>query len=385
MTSAPHHRAHIKFLVPAVITSLALLAGCSDRPTQADQGGKGAPSASSKETRQTEPIELKDQRGATVTLDKPAEKVAMTVIPAPAIMSAIDQSWDKIVGINESTLKANKQGIITRIFPQADQTPVISDSSFAPNMETLLDLAPDLVIQWGDQGGDVLEPIEQAGLPVIGLKYGTHEDLETWIRLFSSAIGKPERGHEMIVRMDTEAAEISAQVSTLRGPKPRGLQLSYSAERLSVSNKKTYAQHIFDLAGVENMAADNATQDGAVNPEQLIAWDPEIIFISAFDPATPADVYADPRLHNISAVKNKRVYRTPLGVYRMQVPCAESAIMWHWAAALAHPGTYKVDLREKMRETEKFLYGYDVTDEDIDLTLRMDINAGSAHYDIFEK
>ena len=54
------------------------------------------------------PITVVDQRGKTVTLKQPAQRIATTVIPSPAIIAAVD-------GINESTLKANKQGLIGKI------------------------------------------------------------------------------------------------------------------------------------------------------------------------------------------------------------------------------------------------------------------------------
>lgn len=365
------------------LAATLMLSACSARETN-EQSAAGQTPQDSVSTPTTR-VELTDQRGKNLSLDAPATKVAITVMPAPAIMAAVDQSWDKIVGINESTLKANKQGIITRIFPQAGDTPVVANASFDPNVETILNLDPDVVIQWGNKGDSITAPIEQAGFPVIGLKYGTQEDLETWITLFAKVIGKEQRGKDMLARMDKEAAEITAQVSKFSGPKPRGLQLSYAADALTVSNDKTYTKHIFDLAGIQNVAGESLTQDGVVSPEQIIAWDPEFIILSAFDSATPADVYADARLKDVSAIKNKRVYRAPLGVYRMQVPSAESPIMWHWTAALAHPGKYQVDFPAKMRDLEKFLYNYDVTEEDIALTLRTDINKDSANYELVTK
>ena len=82
-------------------------------------------------------------------------------------------------------------------------------------------------------------------------------------------------------------------------------------------------------------------------------------------------------------MKNKRVYRAPLGVYRWQVPCAESPLYWNYVAALAYPGKYQVDLKQLMRDNTKWIYNYDLTDDDISLILRCDINDGSAHYDMF--
>lgn len=76
------------------------------------------------------------------------------------------------------------------------------------------------------------------------------------------------------------------------------------------------------------------------------------------------------------------MYRAPPGVYRWQVPSAESPLYWNWVAALAYPGEFEVDLPAEMREQTAFLYNYDLTDEDIELELRTDINDGSANYDV---
>jgi iron complex transport system substrate-binding protein len=352
-----------------------IIAGCSNRDAQEPSGDASSSGQA---------IVFEDQRGLTVELDGPAQKIASAVIPAPAIIAAVDGSWDRIVGINQSLLDANKLGIISKAFPEALTTPVIADRSFEPNMEEIIKLAPDVVIQWGDMGTDVTEPIEQAGIPTVGLRYGTQEDLETWITMFGKIIGKTDRANQIIERMHTAAEEVSAKTAALGQDKPRGLSLSYTEEALSVSNGSDYSQFVFDTAGVTNVSKDSEAQDGVVGPEQIIAWDPEIIFISAFDPATPADVYADPRLQDVSAIKNKRVYRSPLGFYRWQVPCAESPLMWNWVAALAYPDAYQVDFRSLMSEHEQFTYNYTPTEDDIDLVLRSDINNDSANYaDIF--
>ncbi|MDR1634803.1 MAG: ABC transporter substrate-binding protein [Bifidobacteriaceae bacterium] len=372
-----HHTGSARRAIAAAVAAAALgvsaLAGCSDRATQ-DATGSPTPNQTGAA------ISFEDQRGVTVTLDGPADKIASAVIPAPAIIAAVDGSWDRIVGINQSLLDANKLGIISKAYPAALTTPVIADSSFEPNMEEIIKLAPDLVVQWGDMGTEVTEPIEQAGIPTVGLRYGTQEDLETWITMFGQIVGKTDRASQIIDLMHEEAANVAAKTAAIGGEKPRALSLSYTDDALSVPNGSDYSQFVFDTAGVTNVSKDSEAQDGIVGPEQIISWDPEIIFLSAFGQATPADVYADPRLADVSAVKNKRVYRSPLGFYRWQVPCAESPLMWNWVASVAYPDDYEVDFRALMTEHEQFMYNYTVTDEDIDLVLRADINNDSSDY-----
>ncbi|MHA6425595.1 ABC transporter substrate-binding protein [Actinotignum schaalii] len=366
-----------------------LLASCSasststESPTSSSGSSAAASSASpAANDAASGPLTVTDQRDHQVEVNRPVQKIASAVIPAPTIIAAVDGSWDRIVGINESLLVANKQGIISKIFPASVTTPVIADRQFTPNMETILAQDPDVFIQWGDRSEDLITPIESAGIPVLGLKYGTQENLETWIKLFGEILGKEERAAQLIDYMHSEQDSISKQVAALGKPKPRGLQLSYSAEKMSANTEKSYGQHVFDVAGIQNMATSDVVQDGIVSPEQILAWDPEIIFLSAFDKAVPDDLYNDPRLSEVSAIKNKRVYRAPLGVYRWQVPCAESPLYWNYVAALAYPGEFKVDMSALMREKTKWIYNYDLTDEDIDLVLRTDINNGSANYDV---
>lgn len=351
----------------------AMVGGCASNPAS-------TPSQSA--ATQVSSVTVRDQRGRDVEIKQPVEKIASAVIPAPTIIAAVDGSWDRIVGINESLLAANKQGIISKIFPKSITTPVISDRKFTPNMETILAQKPDVMVQWGDRGEDIVQPIEAAGIPMLGLKYGTQEDLETWITIFGDVLGKKDRASELIDYMHNEEKNVKSKVEELNMPKPRGLQMSYSAEKMAVNTEKDYGQHVFDVAGVENMAKSSEVQKGIVSPEQILAWDPEIIFLSAFDKAVPEDLYNDARFANVSAIKNKRVYRAPLGVYRWQVPCAESPLYWNYVAALAYPGAYKVDLPTLMKEKTSWIYNYELTQEDIELILRCDINKASANYDV---
>ncbi len=360
-----HHRGIAATLLITAMATSACSAPAAPAPTSPDAAT----------------ISLTDQRGVEVTIDGPVQAIASAVIPAPTIIAAVDGSWDRIVGINDSLLQANQQGIISTIFPASTSTPVVSDRTFVPNMEQILALDPDVVLQWGDRGEDISAPIEQAGIPVVGLEYGTQEDLETWVALFGTMLDREDRANQIIDTMHSEAASLESQITALDVEPQRALALSYSDEKLSVSTSKDYAQYVFDLTGLTNVAADAQVSDGVVSAEQVIAWDPEIIILSAFDTATPQDVYADPRFADVSAVVNHRVYRAPLGVYRWQVPCAESPLFWNWVAALAYPDQLDIDLPEMMREQISYLYDYELTDDDISLVLRTDLNGVSATYD----
>ncbi|MGC5025053.1 ABC transporter substrate-binding protein [Tsukamurella sp. DT100] len=308
--------------------------------------------------------------------------MAFAVIPAPSIFAAVDRSYDRAVGINQSTLVANQGGMFAKIFPPSTSTAVIAGSDFVPSVETVTKLDPDVVIQWGDRGEGVTQPIETAGYPVIGLRYGTQEDLETWIRLFSEIAGKPDRGKEL-VQWHSELASLRSAVATQTGHRPRAMILSKTGEAFSTTSPTGYDGFQFPLVGADLVTKGLSSDSLQVSPEQIVAWDPEVIMLSGFDKSVPADVYADPRFANIAAVRDKRVYKTPLGAYRWQVPSMELPLMWQWMNRILYPNSKDGVLREKVRAAFDSLYGYRITDEEIDQVLRLDLNKDSADYDQF--
>ncbi|UIY29603.1 hypothetical protein LZK73_01160 [Neorhizobium galegae] len=122
-----------------------------------------------------------------------------------------------------------------------------------------------------------------------------------------------------------------------------------------------------------------------INKEQIAQWDPEIIFLNAFEARLNIDwVYNDPILSLTKAARNKRVYKMPLGGYRWDPPNQESPLAWMWTANITQPDVFKYDLRAEMKTAYKTLYNYDITDADIDGILWMKDQSGSANYAQFK-
>ncbi|MFI6999734.1 ABC transporter substrate-binding protein [Nocardia sp. NPDC050175] len=358
-------------IIAIALVATAALSACSSRESNsADQAGSAT-------------IQIVDQRGQTVTITKDVKKIAFAVIPAPAIFAAVDRSYDRIVGINQSTLVANKGGMFATIFPQSVNSTVVAGNNFIPNVETLLKLNPDVVVQWGDRGPDVTEPIVKAGFPVVGLKYGTQENLEGWIKLFADIAGKPARGTELVNWLHSEIDATRTEVAAEKTPRPRAMILSRVGEAYSTTSASGYDGFQFDLVGADLVTKGFPGDAPQITAEQILTWNPEVILLSGFDESTPAEIYADPRLAGVSAVQHRRVYKTPLGGYRWQVPSVESPLMWQWMHEVLYPKTAPSDLRKNVRDSFDNLFGYKISDKEIDQVLRLDLNANSAGYDHF--
>lgn len=330
------------------------------------------------------PFTVVDQYQNTITFDTPVGRIASVIIPVPSMIAGSDQSISRIVGVNSSAISLAKNGMFSTMFPEFLNTPVVSGPDFVPNVEQVLSLNPDVVIQWGDKGDDIVAPLRNAGLKVILLKYGTQEDLEAWINIFGDLLDKKTQAQAILATMakDRQTVESIAAANTTKAPRA---MYFYNTPETKVSADNTYMDFWITLAGGKNVArgAGKGTSV-AVTKEQILTWDPEVLVLGNFDAATPQEIYDNPNWASLSAVKNKRVYKAPIGGFSWDPPCNESNLMWLWVSEIFYPeAKLDLDLRGRIRETYQSLYAYDVTDAEIDRILHLDANMVSTGYDAF--
>lgn len=362
--------------VALLVLSALLLAGCRDAPEPLER--RTSPEA---HTLQPRPLELTDATGRTVTV-RSAERIVTLPIPAASVLIAVDGTPERLVGVHPSSAQAIRDGILGEIFPGTRSIPsdVVTGENFAPNVESILALRPDLVVQWGDRGREIITPLANAGLTVLGLRYGTQEDLEEWIRQFGLIVGKPERAERILAWHRQVRGALEREVRE-RGDadRPKILYFLRLKQELRVAGKGTFNDFYINLVGGANPAA--ALQGhAAVNEEQVAAWNPDVILVGTFDGATPEDVYRRPLWRQVRAVQTRRVYQVPVGGYRWDPPSHEAPLMWQWLAMLAHPELMRFDLRTEIAQAYRLFYGYTPTPDQINRILQFERNRDAAHY-----
>ncbi|MBO0890003.1 MAG: ABC transporter substrate-binding protein [Acidothermales bacterium] len=331
-------------------------------------------------------ISVTDQRGKKLTFARPVRRVVTIPMPAAAMFISVDESADHLVGMHKVSWLAIRDGVMGQMFPRANKIAHgIADQEFAPNVESVLALNPDLVVQWGDEGSGIIAPLENAGLKVLGLTYGTQQDLDVWINLFGTLLGKQARAKRMVAWSHARLAEMKA--ARPPGPAPKILYFNRFVGGYKVATKNTYNDFYITLVGGTNPASGPHGLHGngmaGVDVEQVLAWDPDIVLLGNFDAAMPDDVYGNKVLRDMSAVRTRRVYKVPLGGYRWDPPSQESPLMWRWLSLVAFPAGKRVDLRGEIVKDYRFLYGRTPTDAQIDEILWLEANGASANYKQF--
>jgi iron complex transport system substrate-binding protein len=330
-------------------------------------------------------LSFTDQSGRAITLQGPAERIVTIPIPPASMLIALDGGTERLAGMHPLAKTALLEGVLGDFFPDAKAIPSdVVGENFVPNVEELVALQPDLVFQWAHYGSDIVDPLVNAGLTVATFNYGTEELARGWIDIMGTAIGKTDKGERLKAWRDEVLADIEAQRSGLAdADRPRTMYFLRFLNGLQVAGDDVFQNVSIDIAGGVNPATD-ATGWRTVNKEQILAWDPEVILLNGFESElTPQHVYDDPVLADVTAVRERRVYKMPLGGYRWDPPNQESPLSWTWLAMVLHPDRFDFPLRDMIADSYGWIYGQTPSAAQIDGILRLEINGDAAGYDRF--
>ncbi|MCR4777965.1 MAG: ABC transporter substrate-binding protein [Lachnospiraceae bacterium] len=345
------------------------------------------PAEETNETSDT--ITVTDHNGNEVTLNKNINRIVVCdIFPIPAFLSVFFDSADKIVGMAGASMTAAKNSLLSELYPEIlnASTSFIDGSNV--NIEELALLDPDLVI-YSASSKDLGDQLLSKGFPAVAVSvnkwdYDCIETLNNWIALFSEIF--PENDKTAVCREYSEAKYKFVQDRVKDIPdeeRQRAFFLfQYSDQTILTSGRQFFGQWWADAIGAVNVATELEKDNSvAVNMEQIYAWDPSLIFITNFNQSFPQDLY-DNTVGNydwseVNAVKNKNVYKMPLGMYRSYTPGVDCPVTLLFLAKLAYPDLFAdVNITEETKAYYKEVFGIELTDAQADSIFNPSVAAG---------
>ena len=321
-----------------------------------------------------------DQGGNEVQLPETITKVAITPVPWASAMWAIDGGSQRIVSINPRAMAAYKTSFMPTLDPAfATISTAEITKDFTINVEALMNLKPEIAFIWNDQTAEA-EQLKAVGITPVMLNYAENlEDLKKDLLLVGQVLGKEDEAEKLTAyHTEVENYFIDKKAGLDSVSKKKVMYLRNS--KLSVAGAKNINNYLLELTGGANVAAGLDKQWSEVNMEQILQWNPEIIYLSNFDEIVPEDLYQNKiegqDWSNIDAVKNHRVYKTPMGIYHYDAPCVETPLMIKWMGSIQQPELFKdYDIRKDLKAFYKAFFSADLTDENIDTILKVDANS----------
>ncbi|MFV0405705.1 MAG: ABC transporter substrate-binding protein [Propioniciclava sp.] len=212
--------------------------------------------------------------------------------------------------------------------PQIETGPQVEGSD-GPLTEELLDIDPDIILTMQP---DSVEPLEDLGLTVVVLQWFDDTDVKNVIELLGDILGSPEGATAYTSYFDDSVARVNQAVKTAAADSPR---TAIYMNPDGMSRPHLIAEWWISNAGGTSVTADQTEPRLKFNAEQLISWDPDVIFVSSAKNVD--EVMDDPRFVGLTAVKNSEIYVVPIGAHLWGNRTSEQPLTVWFAASKLYP------------------------------------------------
>ena len=372
-------------LVLAMCASLAACGSSSQTATAANENGTHI---------------VVDHGGNQVEVPNKIERIVVSdIFPIPAVLSVFFNSADKIVGVAPTSYSAAKNSLLSQIYPEILNAKTDFMNGNTINVEELMKLNPDVVF-YSENNNEQKEVLTKAGFCAIGISangwgYDCIETLNQWLKTLTEVFKYSDNIKVLTDRSDKAQkksneiyAMIKGRISKLTNEEKKRVffLFQYNDSTMMTSGKNFFGQWWADASGCLNVAEELAKDNSvATNLEQVYAWNPDMIFITNFTTALPKDLYENTvgtyDWSEVKAVKDKEVYKLPLGMYRTYTPGIDTPITLLWFAKTAYPEMFEdVDLVKETRAYYQDIFGIQLSDEQIKSIYNPDANAGRTYF-----
>lgn len=299
---------------------------------------------------------LTDQLGRQVTLPDHVTRAVVLQHQTLNLLVQLNAS-DDVVGVL-SSWKKQLGPEFARFMPGIEKLATPGDLTQV-NIESLLALHPQVVFVANYAPAEMINQIENAGVPVVAVSLRedaageknkmnpTMADEETaynnglkqGIRLIGDVVDRKQQAETLIKYTFDARAKFNASVANI--PAEKRVRVYMANPDLNTYGSGKYTGLMMEHAGAMNVAA--ATVKGAkqVSLEQVLQWDPQVIFVQDRYPEVVKEIQSDPNWQNIDAVKNHRVWLMPEYAKAWGYPMPEAlAIGELWMAKKLYPQQY---------------------------------------------
>lgn len=314
-----------------------------------------------------------DQLGRQVTLP---DHVTRAVVLQHQTLNLLVQlnAGDDIVGVL-SSWKKQLGPQFARFMPNIEKLPTPGDLTQI-NIESLLALHPQVVFVANYAPQAMIQQIQNAGIAVVAIslrqdaageknkmnptmadeEQAYNDGLKQGIRLIGEVVERQSQAEALIDYTFKARAKANAPVADI--PENQRVRVYMANPDLNTYGSGKYTGLMMKHAGALNVAAASVKGARQVSLEQVLQWNPEVIFVQDRYPQVVKQIESDPQWQGIDAVKNHRVWLMPEYAKAWGYPMPEAlAIGELWMAKKLYPSRYQnVDVDAKAQDYYQRFY-----------------------------
>jgi iron complex transport system substrate-binding protein len=240
-------------------------------------------------------VVVTDVIGRQVEVEAPVEKVILGEGRQIYFVAALDTDapFKRVVGWRDDFEKADLDGYNDYLakYPQIARLPEFGGSKEGTfDVEQAITLAPDVMImnveaKTATDDAKLIEKLAKVGIPVVFVDFRDKpfENTEPSMRLIGKLLGKEARAEEFIAFRKEQIARVTDRIAKANPQRPVVMverAAGYSDDCCMSFGNENFGKMV-EIAGGTNMAGRIIPGTfGVVNPEQIIASDPDHVIVT---------------------------------------------------------------------------------------------------------
>lgn len=309
----------MKRFLPLFLALALLLTGCaavsttestSQAVSQVDSPSS-APESASSQLESAGEVSITDSNGSQITLDTSAPRVV-------AAYGSFAEAWllagGELVGVTQDALEQRDLGLPEDI--------AVVGTVKEPNAEEIIALEPDLVLLASDitAQADIRDVLENAGLACAFFQVDTFADYAFMMEQLCAITGREDLYEENVTQVGQQIEEAQANAA-LSSTRPNVLLIRAFSTGIKAKTDDELAGAILKDLGAHNIADDHPSMLEDLSLEEVIAADPDYIFVTTMGDEQKALDYLNgliqqnPAWSELSAVKEDRYIVLPKDLF----------------------------------------------------------------------
>ena len=313
----------MKRMLPLFLALALLLTGCaavsttettSQTVSQVDSPSsalESAPESASSQLESVGEVSITDSNGSQITLDTSAPRVV-------AAYGSFAEAWllagGELCGVTQDALEQRDLGLPEDI--------AVVGTVKEPNAEEIIALEPDLVLLASDitAQADIRDVLENAGLACAFFQVDTLADYAFMMEQLCAITGREDLYEENVTQVGQQIEEAQANAA-LASTRPNVLLIRAFSTGIKAKTDDELAGAILKDLGAHNIADDHPSMLEDLSLEEVIAADPDYIFVTTMGDEQKALDYLNgliqqnPAWSELSAVKEDRYIVLPKDLF----------------------------------------------------------------------
>ena len=317
-----------------------------------------------------------DQIGRQVTVPDKVDRVVVLQHQTRNLLVQMNAT-DKIVGVMANWKQQLGDGY-ARLAPELAQKTALGDLTHV-DPEQLVALHPQVVFVTNYAPQEMIDKISSLDIPVVAIslrhdaageqtkmnptmadeEQAYDRGLREGIALIGDIVNKPQEAKALIDATDKGRKLVSDRLQAI--PEDQRVRAYMANPDLTTYGSGKYTGLMMAHAGALNVAASTVKGFKPVAMEQVIAWNPQVIFVQDRYPKVVDEILQSPQWQVIDAVKNHRVYLMPDYAKAWGYPMPEAmGIGELWMAKKLYPQKFTdIDMRSVANDWYQRFYRTD--------------------------